>query len=52
MVRKSVKVTEIEIDGQRYAARYFEQTTAHGSHRFSCEVTIEARIASSWTTTR
>ena len=42
MFRKPVKVTEIEIDGQRYVARYFEQKTARGSRRFSCEVTIDA----------
>jgi hypothetical protein len=42
MFRKSVKVTEIEIEGQRYAARYYEQKTARGSRRFSCEVTIDA----------
>jgi hypothetical protein len=41
MFRKPVKVTEIEIDGQRYAARYYEQKTARGSRRFSCEVTID-----------
>ena len=41
MFRKSVKVTEIEIDGQLYAAQYFEQKTVRGSRRFSCEVTIE-----------
>jgi hypothetical protein len=42
MFRKPVKVTEIEIDGHRYAARYFEQKTVRGSRRFSCEVTIDA----------
>jgi hypothetical protein len=42
MVRKPVKATEIEIDGQRYAVQYFEQTTVHGSQRFSCEVMIDA----------
>ena len=53
MFRKLVKVTEIEIDGQRYAARYFEQKTARGSRRFSCEVHHRRRpIASSSTTTR
>ena len=41
MFRKPVKVTEIEIEGQRYAARYYEQQTARGSRRFSCEVTID-----------
>ena len=35
MFRKPVKVTEIEIDGHRYSARYFEQKTARGSRRFS-----------------
>jgi hypothetical protein len=42
MFRKPVKVTEIEIEGHRYTARYFEQKTARGSRRFSCEVTIDA----------
>ena len=42
MFRKPVKITEIEIEGQRYAARYYEQKTARGSRRFSCEVTIDA----------
>ena len=42
MFRKAVKVTEIEIDGQRYSARFFEQKTIRGSRRFSCEVTIHA----------
>ena len=42
MFRKPVKVTEIEIEGQRYAARYYEQKTVRGSRRFSCEVTIDA----------
>jgi hypothetical protein len=41
MFRKLVKVTEIEIEGQRYVARYYEQKTARGSRRFSCEVTID-----------
>jgi hypothetical protein len=41
MFRKPVKVTEIEIEGQRYSARYFEQKTVRGSRRFSCEVTID-----------
>ena len=41
MFRKPVKVTEIEIEGQRYSACYFEQKTARGSRRFSCEVILE-----------
>ena len=40
MFRKPVKVTEIEIEGQIYPARYYEQKTARGSRRFSCEVVI------------
>ena len=42
MFRKLVKATEIEIDGQPYAVRYFEQRTVHGSQRFSCEVLLDA----------
>jgi hypothetical protein len=42
MFRRTVKATEIEIDGQRYAAQYFEQETVRGSRRFSCEVTLNA----------
>ena len=42
MFRKPVKVTEIEIDGHRYAARYFEQKTIRGGRRFSCEVIIDS----------
>ena len=41
MFRRAIKVTEIEVDGQRYAARYFEQKTVRGARRFSCEVTID-----------
>jgi hypothetical protein len=41
MFRKPVKVTEIEIDGHVYAARYFEQKTVRGSRRFSCEVALD-----------
>ena len=40
MFRRVIKVTEIEVEGQRYAARFFEQKTARGTRRFSCEVTI------------
>jgi hypothetical protein len=42
MVRKPVKATEIEIDGQRYSVQYFEQMTVRGSQRFSCEVMLDA----------
>ena len=53
MFRKLVKATEIEIDGQRYAARYFEQKTARGSAALQLRGDPRCRrIASSWTTTR
>lgn len=42
MFRKLVKTTEIEIDGRRYSMRYFEQTTARGTWRYSCEVLLGA----------
>jgi hypothetical protein len=42
MFRKTVKTTEIEIEGQRYAVQYFEQQTVRGSRRFSCEVMLDA----------
>ncbi len=42
MFRKPVKATEIEIEGQLYAVHYFEQKTARGSRRFSCEVMLDA----------
>ena len=42
MFRKSVKATEIEIEGQRYRVQYFEQKTLRGVRRFSCEVMLNA----------
>ena len=42
MFRKRVKATEIEVDGHRYVATYFEQKTVRGSRRFSCEVMLGA----------
>ena len=42
MFRKLVKATEIEIDGNNYAVRFFEQKTARGLRRFSCEVVLGA----------
>ena len=41
MFRKLVK-TEMDVDGTAYAVRYFEQTTARGARRFSCEVLLGA----------
>jgi hypothetical protein len=40
MFLKLVKTTEVEIEGQRYIARYFEQQTVRGARRYSCEVLL------------
>ncbi len=42
MFRRLVKATEIEVDGRSYGLSYFEQTTARGSWRYSCEVLLGA----------
>ncbi len=42
MFRKLVKVSEIEIEGQMYVTRFFEQKTARGARRYSCEVLLGA----------
>ena len=42
MFRKLVQTTEIEIDGRPYALRYYEQETARGTKRYSCEVLLGA----------
>ena len=40
MFRKLVKTGELEIDGRSYVVRYFEQRTARGAKRYSCEVLL------------
>jgi hypothetical protein len=40
MFRKLVKTSEVEIDGQIYVTRFFEQKTARGTRRYSCEVLL------------
>jgi len=40
MIRMPVKTSEMEISGQRYTLRYFEQRTLWGGRRFSCEVML------------
>ncbi len=40
MFLKLVKATAMEIEGVRYLARYFEQQTARGGRRYSCEVML------------
>ena len=42
MFRKLIKTTEVEIEGRRYATRYFEQKTVRGTRRFSCEILLGA----------
>jgi hypothetical protein len=33
----------MEVEGRTYVMHYFEQKTARGSRRFSCEVVLDAR---------
>ena len=40
MFRKLVKATEVEIEGQNYTTRFFEQKTTRGARRYSCEVLL------------
>lgn len=42
MFRKPVKSAEIEINGQLYGLRYFEEKTIRGGRRYSCEVLLGA----------
>ena len=42
MFRKLLQTGEIEVDGHAYVAHYFEQKTARGARRFSCEVVLDA----------
>ena len=42
MFRKLLETVQIEVDGDVYVAHYFEQKTARGTRRFSCEVLLDA----------
>jgi len=42
MFRKFLQTGQIDVDGDVYVAHYFEQKTARGSRRFSCEVLLDA----------
>ena len=42
MGKKLVATADMEIDGRTYALRYYEQETARGSRRYSCEVMLGA----------
>ena len=41
MFRKLLQTAQIEIDGRAYAAHYFEQKTARGGRRYSCEIVLD-----------
>ena len=40
MFLKLVKTASIEVNGQSYSLRYFEQRTGRGGRRYSCEVVL------------
>jgi hypothetical protein len=42
MFRKFLHTGQIDVEGRTYVAHYFEQKTARGSRRFSCEVVLDA----------
>lgn len=42
MLCKLLLTARIEVEGQAYAAHYFEHKTARGGRRFSCEVVLAA----------
>lgn len=42
MFRKLLHTGQIDVDGRVFVAHYFEQKTARGSRRFSCEVILDA----------
>ena len=42
MFRKFLHTGQIEVEGRTYVTHYFEQKTARGSRRFSCEVVLDA----------
>ena len=42
MFRKLLYTGQIDVDGRVFAAHYFEQKTARGGRRFSCEVVLDA----------
>lgn len=42
MFRKFVQTGEVTVDGRSYVVHYFEQRTARGGRRYSCEVILDA----------
>lgn len=42
MFRKHLQTGQIDVDGSTFVVHYFEQKTARGTRRFSCEVVLDA----------
>ena len=42
MFRKHLQTGQMDVDGRSFVAHYFEQKTARGTRRFSCEVVLDA----------
>jgi hypothetical protein len=42
MFKKLLHSGQIEVEGRTFVAHYFEQKTARGTRRFSCEVLLDA----------
>jgi len=42
MFRTLLQTGHVEVDGRLYVAHYFEQRTARGARRYSCEVVLDA----------
>jgi hypothetical protein len=42
MFRKHLHTGEIEVEGRAYVTHFFEQRTARGLYRVSCEVVLDA----------
>jgi hypothetical protein len=42
MFKKLLHSGQIDVEGRTFVAHYFEQKTARGTRRFSCEVLLDA----------
>jgi hypothetical protein len=42
MFKKLLQSGQIDVEGRTFVAHYFEQKTARGARRFSCEVLLDA----------
>jgi hypothetical protein len=42
MFKKLLQSGQIDVEGRTFVAHYFEQKTARGTRRFSCEVLLDA----------